>query len=625
MEKIASISELQSLAEKIRASRDPNRPMVTICAGTGCRANGSMELAETLARELKARDLDVKVEIKLSGCHGLCQKGPVVVVDPQGIFYQEVGITDVERDVKDIIEQTIVGGELVKRLLYKDPNTKERVSNYNEIPFYARQMRIALKNNGKIDPRNIDDYIAVDGYQALAKVLAMDPEEVIDWMKRSGLRGRGGGGFPTGMKWGFCRNAPNKTMRYIICNADEGDPGAFMDRSIMEGDPHSVLEGMAIGAYAMSKGICPTAGYIYIRAEYPLAVENVSEAIRQAEERGVLGDNIMGTDYSFHIKLKEGAGAFVCGEETAMMASIEGDRGMPRPRPPFPANKGLFGKPSNINNVETWANVPKIILGGPDWYASIGTEKSKGTKVFSLVGKVQNCGLVEVPMGISLKEIIYDIGGGIPDRGEYKAAQTGGPSGGCLPIDMLDLPIDFEHLAEVGSIMGSGGLVVMDDKTCMVDIARYFLTFTQAESCGKCTPCRLGTKAMLDILNRITKGQGKPEDIDLLEELAHAIKSGSLCGLGQTAPNPVLTTLKYFRDEYEAHVNDKKCPAGACESLVTFVIDPETCRGCRACVMACPTEAISGEKKQPHVIDQEKCIRCGSCRDKCKFGAILVA
>ncbi|MFO8057990.1 MAG: NADH-quinone oxidoreductase subunit NuoF [bacterium] len=623
MDRVNTTSELSSLAERIRSSRDPNRPLVTICGGTGCRANNSAELAEMMAQELDARGIQADVEIKLSGCHGLCQKGPVVVVDPLHIFYQEVGLKNMERDVADIIEQTVQNGETVQRLLYKDPATKERYPNYNDIPFYARQHRIALQNNGKIDPCNIEDYIAAQGYQGLAKVLTMDPWEVIEWVKKSGLRGRGGGGFPSGQKWTFCRNATDHSMRYIICNADEGDPGAFMDRSIMEGDPHSVLEGMAIGAYAMSHGICEAAGYIYIRAEYPLAVDNVRTALQQAEEMGVLGDNIMGTDFSFHIKMKEGAGAFVCGEETALMASVEGNRGMPRPRPPFPANKGLFGKPSNINNVETWANVPKIVNHGPDWYADIGTEKSKGTKVFSLVGKVQNSGLVEVPMGISLREVIFDIGGGIMGKGEFKAAQTGGPSGGCLPASMLDLPIDFEHLAEAGSIMGSGGLVVMDDKTCMVDLARYFLSFTQSESCGKCTPCRLGTKAMLDILERICQGRGKPEDIPLLEELAKSIKLGSLCGLGQTAPNPVLTTLKYFREEYEQHIYEKKCPAGTCPNLVTYYIDPAACKGCGACIRACPVDAITGEKKSPHYINPELCIRCGSCRDACKFDAIL--
>ncbi len=625
MKKMTSVSELQSLAEKIKVSRDHSRPCITICGGTGCRANGGMELAEMLSNELDNRNMDVKVQIKLSGCHGLCQKGPVVVIDPQGIFYQEVGLKNLERDVDDIIEMTLKKGEIIKRLLYKDPSTKERIANYYEIPFYSRQMRIALKNNGKIDPCVIEDYLEVDGYLGLAKVLEMDPLIAIEQVKASGLRGRGGGGFSTGLKWTFCRNAVDQTMRYIICNADEGDPGAFMDRSIMEGDPHSVLEGMAIGAYAMSKGICPTMGYIYIRAEYPLAIENLKIAIEQAEALGVIGDNIMGTDFSFHVKIKEGAGAFVCGEETALMASIEGERGMPRPRPPFPANKGLFGKPSNINNVETWANIPKIINDGPDWYADIGTEKSTGTKVFSLVGKVVNCGLVEVPMGISLREVIFDIGGGIPNNRQFKAAQTGGPSGGCIPAQFLDLKIDYDNLAQMGSIMGSGGLVVMDEDNCMVDIARYFLTFTQAESCGKCTPCRLGTKAMLEILERITEGNGKPDDIELLEELALAIKAGSLCGLGQTAPNPVLTTLKYFREEYEEHIFEKKCRAGACRALIKFDIDPETCKGCRLCVSACPTGAISGEKKQPHVIDQEGCVQCGSCRQVCKFGAIIVS
>jgi NADH-quinone oxidoreductase subunit F len=567
MDRITSPADLESARSRIVSSRDPDRLRITVCGGTGCRANGSLELSEALRGELDANGRQ-DVEIMLSGCHGFCQQGPVVVVDPQGIFYRMVGLEDRERDVRDIVQKNIIGGDPVERLLYIDPRTGEKTLRYSEIPFYAKQKRIALRNNGKIDPNNIEDYIAADGYAALAKVIATDPEEVIDWVTRSGLRGRGGGGFPTGKKWSFCRAARDTSMRYIICNADEGDPGAFMDRSIMEGDPHSVLEGMAIGAYAMSKGTCPAEGYIYIRAEYPLAVTNVRLAIQQAEELGVLGDYILGTDFSFHVKVKEGAGAFVCGEETALIASIEGRRGMPRTRPPFPANSGLFGKPSNINNVETWANIPKIVTEGPDWYASIGTETSRGTKVFSLVGKVRNSGLVEVPMGMPLQEIVFDIGGGIPDDKRIKAVQTGGPSGGCIPAGMLDIPVDYEKLTEAGAIMGSGGLVVMDEDTCMVDIARYFIEFTQSESCGKCVPCRLGTMQMLSILNRITAGEGDLKDIDLLGEICAAVKEGSLCGLGQTAPNPVLTTIKYFRDEYESHIVKKKCPAVVCRGLV---------------------------------------------------------
>ena len=568
MRKITSIDQLEELRREICSSRDPNQLRITVCGGTGCRANGSFELAQALANELATRGLKERVELKLSGCHGFCQQGPVVVIDPQGIFYRKVGLEDRDRDIRDIIEATIIHHRPVDRLLYDDPQSGKKIARYDEIPFYARQTRIALRNNGKIDPNSIEDYIAADGYAALSKVLSAHPDEVIDWISRSGLRGRGGGGFPTGKKWRLCRNATDRSMRYIICNADEGDPGAFMDRSIMEGDPLSVLEGMTIGAYAMSHGICSAEGYIYIRAEYPLAVDNVRHAIKQAEAMGTLGDDILGTDFSFHIKVKEGAGAFVCGEETALMASIEGKRGMPRSRPPFPANSGLFGKPSNINNVETWVNVPAIVDHGPEWYAGIGTSTSSGTKVFSLVGKVRNCGLVEVPMGISLREIVFDIGGGIPGDKRIKAVQTGGPSGGCIPAKLLDMPVDYEKLAEAGSIMGSGGMVVMDEDICMVDIARYFVEFTQNESCGKCVPCRLGTKQMLSILNRITGGQGKPGDIDLLGELGSAMKKGALCGLGQTAPNPVLTTIRYFRDEYEAHIKRGKCPAVVCRGLV---------------------------------------------------------
>jgi NADH-quinone oxidoreductase subunit F len=491
-----------------------------------------------------------------------------VVVDPAGIFYRHVGREDPSRDAAEIVKRTVLNGEVVQRLLYTDPKTSQPIAHYCDIPFYARQVRVVLRNNGKIDPNEIEDYLAVDGYVALARALTMEPDEIIDQVVRSGLRGRGGGGFPTGLKWRLCRNAGDRSARSIICNADEGDPGAFMDRSIMEGDPHSVLEGMAIGAYAMSSDLCPAEGYIYIRAEYPLAVQNLRTAIRQAEDLGVLGDDILGSGFSFRVKVKEGAGAFVCGEETALLASIEGKRGMPRPRPPFPAQEGLYGRPTNINNVETWANIPRIVIEGAERYAAIGTEQSKGTKVFSLVGKVQNCGLVEVPMGMSLREIVFEIGGGIPDGKRFKAVQTGGPSGGCLPASKLDIEVDYETLAEAGSIMGSGGMVVMDEDTCMVDIARYFVEFTQSESCGKCSPCRLGTRQMLRILDDITGGEGRPGDLELLEDIALAVREGSLCGLGQTAPNPVLTTLRYFRPEYEEHILRRRCPATVCRRIV---------------------------------------------------------
>ncbi|MFH1730945.1 MAG: NADH-ubiquinone oxidoreductase-F iron-sulfur binding region domain-containing protein, partial [Planctomycetota bacterium] len=488
-----SIEGLELLRERIRASQDPDRARIIVCGGTGCRSAGSLNVADALAKELRRRRLKTKVALKLSGCHGFCQQGPVVIMEPHRIFYREVGMKGLTRDVRDIVEKTVLGGKPVKRLLYRDPATNEQITTYDEIPFYARQTRIVLGNNGKIDPNSIKDYVAVDGYAALAEVLTMEPEEVIACIDRSGLRGRGGGGFPTGRKWTFCRGAADQTMRYIICNADEGDPGAFMDRSIIEGDPHSVLEGMIIGAYAISRGVSAAEGYVYIRAEYPLAVQTLRTALEQAEELGVLGDNILGTNFSFHVKVKEGAGAFVCGEETALIASIEGKRGMPRQRPPFPAVSGLHGKPTNINNVETWANVPRIINGGPDWYAGIGTETSKGTKVFSLVGQVNNSGLIEVPMGTKLSDIIFGIGGGVLNGKKFKAVQTGGPSGGCLPARLLDLPVDYDELAKVGSIMGSGGMIVLDEDTCVPDIARYFVRFTRSESCGKCAPCRLGT------------------------------------------------------------------------------------------------------------------------------------
>jgi NADH:ubiquinone oxidoreductase subunit F (NADH-binding)/(2Fe-2S) ferredoxin/NAD-dependent dihydropyrimidine dehydrogenase PreA subunit len=544
----------------------------------------------------------------------MCEFGPIVVVYPEGTFYSQVK----PEDVAEIVEEHLYKGRIVNRLLYKEPISAQKVCHYKEIPFYGKQHRIVLSNCGYINPDNIDEYISRDGYQALGKCITeMSPAAVIEEMKKSGLRGRGGGGFPTGLKWSFCAASPGN-KKYVICNADEGDPGAFMDRSILEGDPHAVLEGMMIGAYAMGAD----EGYIYCRAEYPLAIKRLQTAIHQATEYGLLGANVLGTDFSFDLHIKEGAGAFVCGEETALMASIEGQRGMPRPRPPFPAVKGLWGKPTNINNVETWANVPRIMLQGAECFAAMGTEKSKGTKVFALTGKVKNTGLVEVPMGITIREIVYEIGGGIIGDKKFKAVQIGGPSGGCLVEEHLDLPVDYESLTAAGAIMGSGGLVVLDESNCMVDTAKFFLEFTQRESCGKCVPCREGTKKMLDILTRITEGNGKPEDLDTLQYLGEQIKATSLCALGGTAPNPVLTTLKYFRHEYEAHINEKRCPAGACQSLLRYTIDPEKCIGCTKCARNCPVSCISGKVKEPHVIDQEKCIKCGACMANCPVGAI---
>jgi len=599
-----------------KPSNGSKRRTIYICQGTGCVSGKSVEITEALKKTVAEQGLQ-GINIDFTGCHGFCEQGPVAIVEPEGIFYACVSVAD----VPEIVESHLRDGKPVERLFYKDPVSGEAIPYHKDIKFYSMQQRIILRNCGRLNPERIEDYIATGGYESLKKCLKeMTPEQVIEEVKRSGLRGRGGAGFPTGMKWQFCRNAPGD-QKYMICNADEGDPGAFMDRSTMEGDPHTVIEGMTIAAYAMGA----SEGYIYIRAEYPLAVKRVRLALKQSEEKGFLGDNIMDSDFSLHIHVKEGAGAFVCGEETALMASIEGKRGMPRSRPPFPATSGLWGKPSNINNVKSLATVPVIIARGADWYASTGTEKSNGTCVFALTGKIANSGLIEVPMGIPLRKIIYEIGGGIPGGKKFKAVQTGGPSGGCLPESYLDQPVDYESLAAAGSMMGSGGMVVMDEETCMVDVARYFLSFTQAESCGKCVPCRIGTKQMLDILERICRGEGRPDDIDVLQQLGENIKAGSLCQLGQTAPNPVLTTLRYFRDEYEAHINEKRCPALSCTKLISFYILPDKCQGCGICARNCPAECIAGGKRMVHVIDQDKCVRCGTCLEVCpeRFGAVV--
>ena len=591
------------------------RSHVLVCGGTGCTSSGSEQIIQTLKDELKKNKLQNEVAVVKTGCHGLCAEGPVMIVYPEAVFYSRVRPEDVE----EIVSEHLLKGRIVERLVYHEAQTPEGIKSLNETTFYKKQHRIALRNCGVINPESIDEYIGTGGYEALGKVLTeMTPDEVIQTILDSGLRGRGGAGFPTGLKWRFASGNRGNVQKYVCCNADEGDPGAFMDRSVLEGDPHVVLEAMAIAGYAIGAD----QGYIYVRAEYPIAVERLQIAINQAREYGLLGKHIFDTGFNFDIELRLGAGAFVCGEETALMTSIEGNRGEPRPRPPFPAVKGLFQKPTILNNVETWANIPQIILNGPEWFASMGTEKSKGTKVFALGGKINNTGLVEIPMGTTLRTVIEDIGGGIPNGKKFKAAQTGGPSGGCIPAEHFDIPIDYDNLISIGSMMGSGGLIVMDEDTCMVDIAKFFLQFTVDESCGKCTPCRVGTKRLLELLEKITDGRGTLDDIDKMEELCYYIKDNALCGLGQTAPNPVLSTLRYFRDEYVEHVVNKRCPAGVCKKLITYKIDPVKCKGCTLCARNCPADAIEGQVKVAHSIDASKCVKCGTCIDKCRFGAI---
>ncbi len=591
------------------------RSHVLVCGGTGCTSSGCQKIIAKLDEQLEKHQLEKEVKVIKTGCFGLCEAGPIIVTYPEGAFYSRVE----EKDVERITEEHLLKGRIVTDLLYKDAVIDGEIKSVDEVEFYKRQQRVALRNCGVINPESLEEYIAFDGYKALGKVLTeMKPEDVIDVIKRSGLRGRGGGGFPSGLKWDFTAKAEGD-QKYVACNADEGDPGAFMDRSVLEGDPHVIVEAMAIAGYAVGADM----GYVYIRAEYPIAVDRLDIAIKEARKAGLLGKNIFGTGFNFDMEIRLGAGAFVCGEETALINSIEGKRGMPRPRPPFPAVKGIWNKPTLLNNVETYANVPQIILNGADWFAGIGTEKSKGTKVFALGGKINNTGLVEIPMGTTLKEVIYDIGGGIPNGKAFKAVQTGGPSGGCIPADHLDTPIDYDNLIALGSMMGSGGMIVMDEDNCMVDIARFFLDFTVEESCGKCTPCREGTKRMLEILDRITEGKGELSDLDKLESLSKTIKTASLCGLGQTAPNPVLSTLHYFRHEYEAHVNDKKCPAGVCQELLQYVVIPELCKKCGICAKKCPVSCIDGVKgKEVYIIRQEDCVKCGACLEACPFKAI---
>jgi NADH-quinone oxidoreductase subunit F len=609
MPKLNSPAELEELRKGILSKRAPDKPCITICAGTGCLALGSDRVINAFEEEIEKRALKTKVDVRGTGCPGFCEKGPIVVIYPEEICY--VAVTP--EDAQEIVSQTIVGKKVIDRLLYTDPNTGEKAVHEYEIPFYKNQMRLLLGNNIKIDPKSIDDYLALGGYSALAKVLSqMTPEQVLEEVKKSNIRGRGGGGFPAGRKWEECRNAPDET-KYVIVNADEGDPGAFMDRALLEGNPHSILEGLTIGAYAIGSH----EGYIYVRQEYPLAVENLGIAIKQVEEHGLLGENILGSGFDFIVTVHQGAGAFVSGESSALMTAIEGKVGEPRPKYIHTAVKGIWDKPSCLNNVETWANIPLIINKGADWFAEIGTEGSKGTKIFSLVGKVNNTGLVEVPMGITLRDTIYKIGGGILGGKKFKAVQTGGPSGGCIPEQQLDMKVDFDELAKAGSMMGSGGMIVMDEDTCMVDVARYFLDFLADESCGKCVPCREGIRQMLKILTNISQGKGREGDIELLEELAQVTKDASLCALGKSAPNPVLSTIHHFRDEYEAHIKEKRCPAYVCKALISYYIDPEKCKACMICLRQCPAGAITGGKNQIHVIDQEKCNKCGTCFEVC--------
>ncbi len=614
--RINSPEELTKLRQELESKIDPDMPSVAMCAGTGCRAYGTWDLVEAFRKELKDRDLEDKINFRTTGCHGFCERGPMAIIYPDMIFYQRIGL----EDAPEIIEKTLLNGEIIERLLYKDPISKKKITHEKEVPFYKNQWRLVLGMNGQIDPTSIEDYITIGGYEALAKVLKeKNPQGIIDEVIAANLRGRGGGGFPAGWKWDATRKAEG-SPKYVICNADEGDPGAYMDRSLLEGNPHLILEGMLIGAYAIGSG----EGYIYVRNEYPLAVQHFALALDEARKRGLLGKNIMGSDFSFDVTINRGGGAFVCGESSALFASIEGRSGEPRAKYIHATDRGLYNKPTTLNNVETWANVPLIIQNGAKWYQEIGTENSKGTKIFSLVGKINNTGLVEVPMGITLREIIYDIGGGIPKKRKFKAIQTGGPSGGCIPESLLDTPVDFDELTKLGSMMGSGGMIVMDERNCMVDVANYYMKFLEEESCGKCTPCRDGIRQMRIILDRITRGEGQESDLDTLEWMGQAIADGSLCALGGTAANPVMTTMKYFREEYEAHIRDKKCPAGVCKSLIKFTVDPEACTGCHSCARICPTEAAAGEKKEIHAIDQEKCIQCGACYEACKFDAIVV-
>ena len=623
-----SLEELKVIREKMQGQialrveqgeafpiLDGYRKHVLVCGGTGCTSSGSKKIIAALEKEIEKHGLQNEVGIVKTGCFGLCALGPIMIVYPEGSFYSMVN----EEDIPEIVAEHLANGKVVTRLLYQETVKENEILPLQETQFYKKQRRVALRNCGVIAPENIEEYIGTRGYEALGKVLTeMSPDDVIQLMLDSGLRGRGGAGFPTGLKWKFASGNRGNIQKYVCCNADEGDPGAFMDRSILEGDPHVVLEAMAIAGYAIGA----SQGYIYVRAEYPIAIERLEIAIKQAREYGLLGKDIFGTGFDFDIDLRLGAGAFVCGEETALMTSIEGNRGEPRPRPPFPAVKGLFEKPTILNNVETWANIPQIILNGPEWFANMGTEKSKGTKVFALGGKIHNTGLVEVPMGTTLREIVEEIGGGIPNGKKFKAAQTGGPSGGCIPAEHFDVPIDYDNLMAIGSMMGSGGLIVMDENTCMVDIAKFFLEFTVDESCGKCTPCRIGTRRMLEILEKITKGQATMEDLDKLEELCYHLKENSLCALGQTAPNPIISTLRYFREEYIAHIVDKKCPAGVCKDLLQYKIDADKCRGCTLCARTCPNGAIIGAVKEVHMINQDKCVKCGACMEKCRFGAI---